>query len=564
MTAAREARGGGAGWRLAMLACLAGYLVWNALYYFPYLVDDAFISLRYARNLALGEGLVYNPGERVEGFSNFSWVLVAAALKVFGWPLVTCLKVLGLGCAVGMLLGTYGLGRRVFAGDERGSAKVLLACGLLGLNTSLALWSQAGLETTLFGCLLVLACWRFELELACECARPVSAVLFGLAWMTRPEAPAYLAYFVLRRLCVRRAFERRDGVWLAVCAALVVPYEVFGLVYYGRLLPATQAAKPGAGRAWSALVAGRVENAILFKFVREQGLGFLVLCLTGLAGALVRARRTPLAVWAPALAGIVFVLYAWTDWMPRYRLLVPALPFVFLLVAHGSLELASLARRLPYGGLAGLPGLLGLLVPGAAFVDYARHQCFDGYGNQQTHFDAASAYALSARGSWMTEVPGRLSERLYPLEGDAWLMLELASEGEVVAIPDIGFPGFVGGNPIWDVRGLVTPAAARARHDPDEAVQRAMLDDLLAARPAYIALPLRGDNASKLIGEFDEKLRGDERIEALYERRELPGKLLYLRRDAQRPDVAERLKEALARFPEYRSERVTRALAGEH
>jgi len=41
--------------------------------------DDAFISFRYARHLAEGQGLVWNPEERVEGYTNFLWVLVLAA-----------------------------------------------------------------------------------------------------------------------------------------------------------------------------------------------------------------------------------------------------------------------------------------------------------------------------------------------------------------------------------------------------------------------------------------------------------------------------------------------------
>jgi len=44
----------------------------------PYLLDDAFISFRYARNLVEGHGLVYNPGERVEGYTNLLWTLFAA------------------------------------------------------------------------------------------------------------------------------------------------------------------------------------------------------------------------------------------------------------------------------------------------------------------------------------------------------------------------------------------------------------------------------------------------------------------------------------------------------
>ena len=58
-------------------------------------VDDAFIALRYARNLARGAGLVYNAGERVEGYTCFSWVVIAAALVRLGHEPVRVVQVVG-------------------------------------------------------------------------------------------------------------------------------------------------------------------------------------------------------------------------------------------------------------------------------------------------------------------------------------------------------------------------------------------------------------------------------------------------------------------------------------
>ncbi|MCE7959156.1 MAG: hypothetical protein DYH06_14645, partial [Acidobacteria bacterium ACB2] len=50
------------------------------------LLDDAMVSMRYARNLARGEGLVFNPGERVEGFSNPLWVGAMAVVHLLPLP----------------------------------------------------------------------------------------------------------------------------------------------------------------------------------------------------------------------------------------------------------------------------------------------------------------------------------------------------------------------------------------------------------------------------------------------------------------------------------------------
>src|SRR5262245_15180176 len=75
----------GLGVRVALALTLILLLAHAASYSF--LTDDAYISFRYARNLADGHGLVFNPGgERVEGYSNFLWVLILAAFDRAGIP----------------------------------------------------------------------------------------------------------------------------------------------------------------------------------------------------------------------------------------------------------------------------------------------------------------------------------------------------------------------------------------------------------------------------------------------------------------------------------------------
>ena len=81
------------------LAYLVLFLI--AVYGFLYLaayeppLEDAFISFRCARNLWEGQGLVYNPGERVEAFSNFLWVLLLAPLGGVLGDFVLASKLLG-------------------------------------------------------------------------------------------------------------------------------------------------------------------------------------------------------------------------------------------------------------------------------------------------------------------------------------------------------------------------------------------------------------------------------------------------------------------------------------
>ncbi|MFQ5945318.1 MAG: hypothetical protein ACE5NC_03625, partial [Anaerolineae bacterium] len=73
-----------------VLAAISAALILHQAFYFVALggdaVDDAYISFRYARNWVEGEGLVFNPGERVEGYTNFLWTVALAPAIALGLP----------------------------------------------------------------------------------------------------------------------------------------------------------------------------------------------------------------------------------------------------------------------------------------------------------------------------------------------------------------------------------------------------------------------------------------------------------------------------------------------
>ena len=86
-----------------VLAGFAGFAI-GALDCLNFTVDDSFISLRFAENWANGSGLVFNPGERVEGYSNFLWTLVLGVLAKAGiqqqaGPFALLIATKLLGCA---------------------------------------------------------------------------------------------------------------------------------------------------------------------------------------------------------------------------------------------------------------------------------------------------------------------------------------------------------------------------------------------------------------------------------------------------------------------------------
>src|SRR5215470_4166703 len=129
---------------------------------YRFLTDDAFISFRYARNLSRGLGLVFNPGsERVEGYTNFLWVLILAALDRLGLPPERAANVLSLVATAGLWTVVVGFALRTFT---RSWLALVPAFGL-ALTRSVAVWSTSGLETRLFELLVIGAALRWIVEI---------------------------------------------------------------------------------------------------------------------------------------------------------------------------------------------------------------------------------------------------------------------------------------------------------------------------------------------------------------------------------------------------------------
>ena len=84
--------------KLLGLAVLATMLAHGASS-LPFITDDALISLRYSERLLDGQGLTWNDGERVEGYSNLLWVLLSAAPGGAGMNLIVAVRALGLAAA---------------------------------------------------------------------------------------------------------------------------------------------------------------------------------------------------------------------------------------------------------------------------------------------------------------------------------------------------------------------------------------------------------------------------------------------------------------------------------
>jgi len=322
---------------VGLAASLVLLLVHSLAYWF--LCDDAFISFRYARNLAHGSGLVFNPGlERVEGYSNFLWVLILAAAERLGLPPDRAANPLSLAATVGLwaVVSHFALRRAPHGGR---AVLVLVPALALASMRTVAVWSTSGLEARLFELLAVGGGLRLvdesESLAAGRAARPVAGWLLALACLTRPDGLLVACATLGIVLLALSRIGRIDRGWLlrtvAPCVALIGAHVVFRLAYYGDLWPNTYYVKAEGRVAWDSGI------AYLAAFVLEYALWlWLPLLVVGVVG-LVSSKRVflPLVAGAAIVPHAIYIARLGGDHF-EYRPLGLYVPFLALLLFEGA------------------------------------------------------------------------------------------------------------------------------------------------------------------------------------------------------------------------------------
>lgn len=260
------------------LALIGGSLPWLGLLALMasmawFLCDDAFISFRYVRNLVEGHGLVFNPGERVEGYSNFLWVLELAALwKLFGLRPENAAPWLSVACTVGTLAATVWWAIRL-PGLRHRALVTWMALGLVCSSATFAVWTSAGgLETRQFTFFVVVAVVCLTVHGDSRWGLAGASLSLAAAAYTRPEGPLIAAccfgWFVVHRIAASRRLrlDFRELGWLVLpFVSLVAAHFLFRYAYYGEWLPNTYYAKhvrPWYEAGFSYLWAAAIETAL--------------------------------------------------------------------------------------------------------------------------------------------------------------------------------------------------------------------------------------------------------------------------------------------------------------
>jgi hypothetical protein len=341
------------------------FYVWRTSFVLPegrifVLWDDAMISMRYARNLVAGGGLVWNPGERVQGISNLGVTLVMAALHTLpvGELRVSLLfQLVNVALLLGIVVLGWRLARELCPQD---AWLPPLAVAALALYAPLPVWSLQGSDVGPIAAVVFAALVVSAQPLRAGQGLPLPAWgLLALGVLLRLDVAvvvaAALGFVVLEG---RRAW-RSAAQGAALLAASVGAVLLFGALYYGDPLPNTFYLKATGAPVTDVLASGLQQ---LRGRLTPLSVPLLAVALAGLW----LLRRDPLvrlaALWVATL--FAYDLAVGGDWLKAYhsRFVVPGVGLYCVLAAVAAR--AVLARTLAPARLAGPAGRAALAALG--------------------------------------------------------------------------------------------------------------------------------------------------------------------------------------------------------
>ncbi|MEZ4239784.1 MAG: hypothetical protein R3F59_27225 [Myxococcota bacterium] len=443
------------GTHLAVLLVVYGLLTAR----FWFVCDDAFITFRFAHNLATGRGLVFNPGEwpPVEGTPTSCGSCSPPPSRPCACaPIASCRGSARCAaphscCASTASRATGSISRR---SPRCGGTLVAAAAPAIGC------WATSGLETMPQALLTFLLFEKVVLERSARWAgqapgdlpeEVVPALLAVGLTLIRTEGAAWVAVILAVSVLAQwidRAPMRQHLVFLgrvaAPVAVVVGVYQLWRYQYYGTLVPNTALVKVGFG------------PRLLARGAKYVGL-FYATCLAPLAGffavpSVLRSERhgSWLAVTLLALAFPAYAVVVGGDFMPFGRLLVPGVPFAALLVAGGLQELVRRAR----GRTQRVQAVGAVLVVLSVLPAFDLHVVPDAV-RRTMHFRLSDRAFLTELNRWENQ---KENTDGFTRRGRA--LAQIAEPTDAVVAAAVGAVGYWSGIQVYDQHGLVTKEVA--------------------------------------------------------------------------------------------------------
>lgn len=291
------------------------------LYFWDHISDDAFISFRYANRMINGQGLTFNDGEMVEGFSNPLWIFSISLFSIVtNLNLPDVARVLGLTASMLLLFFVYLITKILFSTNK---SFILFICILLCVffTPGFHVYSTAGLEGPFMSLLLISTVYFSITKKGKHLIIPASIV--GMVGITRPEG---LLYGILWLLFT---YKFNDNVisFLKRSIIVILPsmfYILFRLIYYGEILPNTAFAKPSG--TYSSLFG----TNDIFVYLITLSIPLTIIIVYHYLKFDGQHKKFLLSSASLLLANFIFIVYAGGDWMFFGRFFLPVWPLLLL------------------------------------------------------------------------------------------------------------------------------------------------------------------------------------------------------------------------------------------
>lgn len=302
---------------------LAGFLLvcgFMLIFSRSWVSEDAFITLRHVDNFLQGHGAVFNPGERVEGYTHATWFFILTLLRGLGISPYAALIIPGL---LFSLLALWLIFFKIRFPDQKGPGYLgFAAAALIGISAFID-FGTSGLETGLSFFLLSLFVYgtgRLYLD-----EKPLlMGLLLTIMFLTRPDFGLFLILSVIFGLYKTLFLKRPPKTLLRLLLLPVLVggiYELMRMGYYAAIFPNPFFTKSGSGSYWSQGL------RYLSDFSRGSLFGVLVLLALAAMWVVFRKRRDALSprlfVFICGLAYGFFVIRGGGDFM-HGRFLLPA------------------------------------------------------------------------------------------------------------------------------------------------------------------------------------------------------------------------------------------------
>lgn len=430
-----------------------------------YTADDAFITFRYADQIALGNGFVYNLGEHVLGTSSPLFTLLLAIVSLLRIPLVwgaLALSLLASGLTAVIL---YRFARAL----RFTHLAILPAVLYIGWPRSLPA-EISGMETALFT-LLVIASFYYQ-------HRRLEIYALGMATLaavTRPEGIGLLALLLLYNLYHDRAGWRR---YLSTPLMILAPWLLFSWQYFGSIIPHSITAKLALYSQFGTMPAS---EAIASLLGLQSPLGWILLPLL-LVGAWELNRKQDAGklelIW---LVG-TFLFFSLSRTHLFHWYITPVYPVLLIFVAAG-VNVVYERLRIPPHRAGQIGDLLAVVACAAVLV------------------------ISSSQLSYYREIQ-QTTEKVHREIGT--YLFAQTDKDAIVAAEDIGYIGYYSKRTILDRDGLVSPIAVEYNRDArySELIQDARPDYLVACVGSPISGFLEEPN---FLAQYHELKRFDYR-----------------------------------------------------